>query len=141
MNGVMIIGHGNFGSGLNSTLELIAGKQDFVKYADFTVEKSPEDFKNEIKHNLDSFKDKDKIYIFTDVAGGTPFKIGCELKLEDERLQVFYGTNMAMIIETCMNCQFGIDLDNDSITNIGISNINSFNFSQKNNHESVEQGI
>ena len=35
MNGVMIIGHGNFGSGLNSTLELIAGKQDFVKYADF----------------------------------------------------------------------------------------------------------
>ena len=63
MNGVMIIGHGNFGSGLNSTLELIAGKQDFVKYADFTVEKSPEDFKNESKHNLDSFKDKDKIYI------------------------------------------------------------------------------
>lgn len=40
-----------------------------------------------------------------------------------------------------MNCQFGIDLDNDSITNIGISNINSFNFSQRNTHESVEEGI
>ena len=25
MNGIVIIGHGNFGSGLNSTLELIAG--------------------------------------------------------------------------------------------------------------------
>jgi len=44
MNGIVIIGHGNFGSGLNSTLELIAGKYDFVKYGDFTSEKSPEEF-------------------------------------------------------------------------------------------------
>jgi len=141
MNGVIIVGHGNFGSGLNSTLELIAGKQDFVKYADFTEDKSPEDLKNEVKYQLDSFKDKDKIYLFTDVVGGTPFKVGCELKLEDDRIEVFYGTNMAMIIETCMNSQFGINLDNDSIKNIGISNINSFNFYQKSNHESVEEGI
>ena len=141
MNGIMIIGHGNFGSGLNSTLELIVGKQDFVKYADFTVGKSPEDLKKEVKFQLDSFKDKDKIYFFTDVVGGTPFKVGCELKLEDERIEVFYGTNMAMIIETCMNSQFGIDLDNDSIKSIGISNINAFDFSQKSNHESVEEGI
>ena len=141
MNGVIIVGHGNFGSGLNSTLELIAGKQDFVKYADFTEDKSPEDLKNEVRYQLDSFKDKDKIYLFTDVVGGTPFKVACELKLEDDRIEVFYGTNMAMIIETCMNSQFGINLDNDSIKNIGISNINSFNFYQKSNHESVEEGI
>lgn len=141
MNGVIIVGHGNFGSGLNSTLELIAGKQDFVKYADFTEDKSPEDLKNEVKYQLDSFKDKDKIYLFTDVVGGTPFKVACELKLEDDRIEVFYGTNMAMIIETCMNSQFGINLDNDSIKNIGMSNINSFNFYQKSNHESVEEGI
>ncbi len=141
MNGVIIVGHGNFGSGLNSTLELIAGKQDFVKYADFTVGKSPQDLKKEVRHQLDSFKDKDKIYFFTDVVGGTPFKVACELKLEDERIEVFYGTNMAMIIETCMNSQFGINLDNDSIKNIGISNINSFSFYQKSNHESVEEGI
>lgn len=141
MNGVIIVGHGNFGSGLNSTLELIAGKQDFVKYADFTEDKSPQDLKNEVKYQLDSFKDKDKIYLFTDVVGGTPFKVACELKLEDDRIEVFYGTNMAMIIETCMNSQFGINLDNDSIKNIGMSNINSFNFYQKSNHESVEEGI
>ena len=141
MNGVIIVGHGNFGSGLNSTLELIAGKQDFVKYADFTEDKSPEDLKNEVRYQLDSFKDKDKIYLFTDVVGGTPFKVGCELKLEDDRIEVFYGTNMAMIIETCMNSQFGINLDNDSIKNIGMSNINSFNFYQKSNHESIEEGI
>jgi len=141
MNGVIIVGHGNFGSGLNSTLELIAGKQDFVKYADFTEDKSPEDLKNEVKYQLDSFKDKHKIYLFTDVVGGTPFKVACELKLEDDRIEVFYGTNMAMIIETCMNSQFGINLDNDSIKNIGMSNINSFNFYQKSNHESVEEGI
>ena len=73
MNGIVIIGHGNFGSGLNSTLELIAGKYDFVKYGDFTSEKSPEEFKEEVKLELEKLKDKEKIFFFTDVVGGTPF--------------------------------------------------------------------
>ena len=101
MNGIVIIGHGNFGSGLNSTLELI-----------------------------------------TDVVGGTPFKVACELNLEDDRIEVFYGTNMAMIIETCMNSQFEIELDNDSIAQIGKSNIDSFKLTKKNQtQEMAEEGI
>ena len=142
MNGIIIIGHGNFGSGLNSTLELIAGKYDFVKYGDFTSEKSPEEFKEEVKTELEKLNDKDKILFFTDVVGGTPFKIACELKLEDERIEVFYGTNMAMIIETCMNSQFDIQLDNDSITQIGKSNIDSFKLAKKNQIQEIEdEGI
>lgn len=142
MEGIVIIGHGNFGSGLNSTLELIAGKYDFVKYGDFTSEKSPEEFKNEIKVKLEELSDKNKIYFFTDVVGGTPFKVGCELKLDDNRIEVFYGTNMAMIIETCMNIQFGIELDNDSIRDTGKSNIDSFRLGTKNrSKEMAEEGI
>lgn len=138
MNGIVIIGHGNFGSGLNSTLELIAGKYDFVKYGDFTSEKSPVEFKEEIKLKLESLNDKEKIYFFTDIVGGTPFKIACELKLEDDRIEVFYGTNMAMIIETCMNTQFEICLKNEDIESIGKSNVSSFKLLNKNKNEEVE---
>ncbi|MBC5996949.1 PTS sugar transporter subunit IIA [Romboutsia ilealis] len=142
MNGIIIIGHGNFGSGLNSTLEIIAGKYDFVKYGDFTSEKSPEEFKAEVRLELEKLRDKDKIFFFTDVVGGTPFKVACELKLEDDRIEVFYGTNMAMIIETCMNSQFDIELDNDSIAKIGKSNIDSFKLTKKNQaQEMAEEGI
>lgn len=142
MNGIIIIGHGNFGSGLSSTLELIAGKQDFVKFGDFTSDKSPEVFKSEVRVELEKLKNKNKIYFFTDVVGGTPFKVACELKLEDDRIEVFYGTNMAMIIETCMNTQFGIELDNESITKIGKSNIDSFKLGKKKHEEEVtEEGI
>ena len=142
MIGLIIIGHGNFGFGINTTLELIAGKYDFVKYADFTSEKSPEEFKNEVILKLNDFKDKDKIYFFTDVVGGTPFKVACELKLEDNRIEVFYGTNMAMIIETCMNSQFGIEIDNNLIINTGKSNIDSFKLLKKHKNEDiVDEGI
>lgn len=142
MNGILIIGHGNFGSGLNSTLETIAGKFDFIKYGDFTSDKSPGEFKYEIRLKIKEFKDKSKIYIFTDVVGGTPFKVACELKLEDDRIEVFYGTNMAMVIETCMNTQFEIDMDNDAIIKVGNSNINSFKFIKKDKNEAFsEDGI
>ncbi|MGL5692781.1 MAG: hypothetical protein ACRCXA_01800, partial [Peptostreptococcaceae bacterium] len=125
-----------------STLELIAGKYDFVKFGDFTSEKSPDEFKDEIKSKLDGLNDKEKIYFFTDVVGGTPFKIACELKLEDDRIEVFYGSNMAMIIETCMNTQFSIDLQNEDIENIGKSNVASFKLSKKNRiEEMAEEGI
>lgn len=142
MNGIVIIGHGNFGSGINSTLEVIAGKQEFIKYGDFTSEKSPEQFKDEVRLELKKLKDKNKIYFFTDVVGGTPFKVACELKLEDDRIEVFYGTNMAMIIETCMNTQFNIELDNNSIIQIGKSNIDFFNMIKRNSIEEIaEEGI
>ncbi len=49
---------------------------------------------------------------------------------------------MAMIIETCMNSQFEIELDNDSIAQIGKSNIDSFKLTKKNQtQEMAEEGI
>ncbi len=38
---IIITGHGNLGSGLKSSLDLIVGNYDFVKPIDFTEEKSP----------------------------------------------------------------------------------------------------
>ena len=47
---------------------------------DFTEDKSPESLKEEINSFIKS-TDK-KIYVFTDLVGGTPFKVSSELTLE-----------------------------------------------------------
>ena len=69
---IIITGHGRFASGLKTSLDLIVGNFDFVKPVDFTEDKSPESLKEEINSFIKS-TDK-KIYVFTDLVGGTPFE-------------------------------------------------------------------
>lgn len=118
---LIITGHGNFGSGLKSSLDLIVGSYEFIKVVDFTEGKSSEALKNEIA-NLTKDSSK-KVYIFTDLPGGTPFKVSSELKLENENIEVLCGTNLPMLIEATMTISLGCEIDIDLIRESGISSI------------------
>lgn len=118
---IIITGHGKFGSGLKTSLDLIVGNFDFVKSVDFTEDKSPESLKEEIKTFV---KDTDnKVYLFTDLVGGTPFKVSSELTLEHSNVEVFCGTNLPMLVEAAMMMSLGCDIDSESIKESGINSI------------------
>ncbi|MGL5313867.1 MAG: hypothetical protein ACRC92_11535 [Peptostreptococcaceae bacterium] len=118
---IIITGHGNFGSGLKTSLDLIVGNHDFIKTVDFTQEKSPEDLKEEIKNTV--AETNNKVYIFTDLVGGTPFKVSSELTLEHSNIEVLCGTNLPMLVESTMMVSLGCDLDSESIKDAGINSI------------------
>ncbi|MGL5346193.1 MAG: PTS sugar transporter subunit IIA [Peptostreptococcaceae bacterium] len=118
---IIITGHGNFGSGLKSSLDLIVGSFDFIKAVDFTQEKSSEMIKGEIQ---DFVKDASgKVYIFTDLVGGTPFKVSSELTLDYSNIEVLCGTNLPMLVESAMMVSLGCEIDSDSIKDAGINSI------------------
>lgn len=118
---IIITGHGKFGSGLKTSLDLIVGNFDFVKSVDFTEDKSPESLKEEIKTFM---KDTDnKVYLFTDLVGGTPFKVSSELALEHSNVEVFCGTNLPMLVEAAMMMSLGCDIDSESIKESGVNSI------------------
>ncbi len=119
---IIITGHGNFASGLKSSLDLIVGNYDFIKVVDFTENKNPEELKNDIKSIIDKCSDN-KFYIFTDLAGGTPFKVSSELALNNN-IKVFCGTNLPMLIEASMMVSLGCDIDDNFIKETGINAIN-----------------
>lgn len=118
---IIITGHGKFGYGLKSSLNIIVGENGSIKFVDFTEEKSPETLKEEIKSNLK--ETNDKVYIFTDLLGGTPFKVSSELALENSNIEVLCGTNLPMLVEASMMISLGLDIDSDSIKDAGINNI------------------
>lgn len=120
---IIITGHGNFATGLKSSLDLIVGKYDFIKSIDFTELKTPKDLKCEIKSEVIK-SENEKIYIFTDLAGGTPFKVSMELALENKNIEVFCGTNLPMLVESTMMISLGSDLDSIEIKEVGINSIN-----------------
>ncbi len=118
---IIITGHGNFATGLKSSLDLIVGNYDFIEAVDFTEEKSPEYLKKEIIDFIK--KSKNKVYIFTDLAGGTPFKVSSELTLDFVNVEVLCGTNLPMLVESTMMESLGCEVDIDLIKEAGINSI------------------
>lgn len=111
MTGIIVTGHGRFSEGITSALELILGKQENYLYVNF----SEGDTATELEKNLDDafqqMKELENIIVFTDLLSGSPFNTCIMKAMSDERIRVFYGTNLAMLIETISERNFGTEFE------------------------------
>ena len=114
MLGLLVTGHGHFATGLNSSLELIAGAQPNVAFVDFEADHSIEVLKDNLTKALDSLKEYDGVLVLSDLPGGSPFKTAVELKYErqDQAIEVIAGTNLPLLIaSSTMTAVFENPLD------------------------------
>ena len=103
MIGIITTGHGNFATGLTSSLNLIAGNVENYVAVDFVAEDSVEDLRAKLNAAMDSLKECEGILVFSDLAGGSPFKTAVEVMMtRDDKVEVLAGTNLAMLIEISM---------------------------------------
>ena len=106
MVGVIITGHANFPTGILSAVSLVAGAQENVVGVDFDVAAGmgAEELKAKLKETIDELG-FDEIAIMCDLAGGTPFKMAAELKMEltDKKIRVMAGTNLPAAIEAAFS--------------------------------------
>lgn len=72
MIGIIVTGHGNFASGLASSIEVIAGKQDKFEAIDFPIGSTNTELAKQLQEAVDRLNCSDIIFC-TDIAGGTPF--------------------------------------------------------------------
>ncbi|MFV0432225.1 MAG: PTS galactosamine/N-acetylgalactosamine transporter subunit IIA [Alphaproteobacteria bacterium] len=101
MIGIITIGHGNFASGLTSTLELIAGSQDDYIAIDFIEGMSGDELSQKIEVAITNIATK-QIIILTDILGGAPFRSASTLVQGKDNIEVISGTNAQMLIEACL---------------------------------------
>ena len=114
MLGLLVTGHGHFATGLNSSLELIAGAQPNVALVDFEADHSIEVLKDYLNKALDSLKEYDGVLVLSDLPGGSPFKTAVECKFErpDQAIEVISGTNLPILIaSSTMTAVFESPLD------------------------------
>ena len=130
MIGLIVTGHGNFGTGLTSSLKLIAGDPTNFVAVDFPQEDSPEDLAKNLATAMDSLKDCEGILVLSDLPGGSPFKTAVEVGFPKGNVSVIAGTNLPMLIE--MNLMRGFVEDLDTLTNMaldsGKNNVVKFEF-------------
>lgn len=99
MNRIVITGHGNFASGISTSLDLITGIDDSVLAVNFEAKDSIEDLEFKLLEAIN--KDYKDLIILCDLLGGSPFKTSCLLKerFKDRNIEVIGGTNLAMLLQ------------------------------------------
>lgn len=143
MVGILVTGHGNFATGLSSSVKLIAGMPEKYEMVDFLESYSVEDLSRELNAAMDRLSDCDGILVFADLAGGSPFKTAVEVGISrGEKVEVIGGTNLGMIIEISMARGFISEIDDlvNMAVNTGKDQVVHFELKK---HEDVadEDGI
>ncbi|MFU7517203.1 PTS galactosamine/N-acetylgalactosamine transporter subunit IIA [Clostridium sp. HCS.1] len=111
MIGLIVTGHGNFASGLTSSLKLIEGNNlNNYEFVDFEVTDSVEVLEEKLNKAFDSLKDCDGILVLCDLIGGSPFKSATIIGGKNDNVEIVAGTNLPMLIEVNMLRQFQSDL-------------------------------
>lgn len=133
MIGLVVTGHGNFGSGLSSSVSLIAGKPAHYEYVDFLAEYSTDDLDRELRNAFDRLKGCEGIVVFSDLPGGSPFKTAVMVAQDYENVHVIGGTNLPMVIEIAMARTMIEDADTlvDMALNTGKDQIVKFELKKK----------
>ncbi|MEG0699762.1 MAG: PTS galactosamine/N-acetylgalactosamine transporter subunit IIA [Erysipelotrichaceae bacterium] len=142
MIGIIVCGHGNFGTGLTSSLNLIAGVQQDYVAVDFVQQDSVEDLEKKLVTAFNSLSDCDGILVMSDLAGGSPFKTAVTVAQSYKNIQVLAGTNLGMIIEISMARTMVNDLSSlvDMAINVGKDQVMKYEFKPV-TYEESDDGI
>lgn len=99
MTGIIVTGHGRFASGLQSSIELIVGKQEQAVFVDFLAEETAEDLEKNIREAAATLDGNGGIIFLTDLVGGSPFKISAVVSKDFKVSGVVAGTNLPMLLD------------------------------------------
>lgn len=98
-NILVVSGHGKYATSIRSTLEFLAGKNDEIKYIDFTKDDTDITLKGKMKKVLDENIDSGVLFV-CDILGGTPFKCAVELSILNSNIEVVAGCNIGAMLDT-----------------------------------------
>lgn len=103
MIGMIVTGHGNFATGIESALTLLVGKQENFAAIDFTADVTMDALTEKIESALKSLAACQTVCILCDLAGGTPFNRASELKMKmEQNIEVIGGVNLPIVMEAAM---------------------------------------
>lgn len=129
MIGLIVTGHGNFATGITSSLRLIAGEPNDYLAVDFLPEESVERLTEKLTEAVESLKGCGSILILTDLMGGSPYNVAVKLKMAGlADLEVVTGTNLAALIEASMGREVAADVKElaDTVAETGKDQVSRF---------------
>ncbi|MEE6658365.1 PTS sugar transporter subunit IIA [Pediococcus acidilactici] len=94
---LIVTGHGNYATGIESTVKLLSGGLDKVSFIDFTGDMNEDSLSKKFSEEI---KNDNQIVFVCDLLGGTPFKEAVKLSMSsDKEISVTCGCNVGSIME------------------------------------------
>ncbi len=99
MIGFIVTGHGEFATGITSSLEMIGGVQEQYEKVVFLAENPLEQLSEELLAAIKKVDSGEGVVVFTDLKGGTPFNEAIKISFTNPDVHVVAGTNLPMLLE------------------------------------------
>ncbi|MCR1952644.1 MULTISPECIES: PTS fructose transporter subunit IIA [unclassified Clostridium] len=107
MVGFIILGHGEFATGMYSACKLVDKTYSNVKAIDFLDSDSIYELDNKIKLVLEELRCYEDIIVFCDLFSGSPFKLSLINSIYDcNRFTILSGVNLPIVLEGIMIGQY-----------------------------------
>lgn len=101
MVGIIVCAHFNLARELVLATELIAGKQNQMRYVNINPEGDMDKVKKELEQAIREVDSGEGVIIFTDMFGGTPCNISLSF-LEKDKIEVITGVNLPMLVKIAL---------------------------------------
>lgn len=141
---IILIGHGNYATGMKSSIDLIAGINSHLFAIDFTENDSDITLKEKIHNVINEIIDQPILFV-CDIAGGTPFKVAASIANFNDNMELVAGCNLSSLLEAIFqNDTLSLDELAEFIVNASKNSTIRFKkivVSQVKNVQEIEDGI
>lgn len=97
MIGIVVSGHINFASGIQSAVNAIAGEQAQMAFVDFVESMSTDDLEGALRAAAKDVDSGKGVLFLTDIPGGSPSNRASAIMMDTANVEVIGGANLPMI--------------------------------------------
>ncbi len=101
---LILVGHGQYASGVASAVSMLSGNEEAVSFVDFTPVVSPDEFESRLRGVAEC---GEEVVIICDLVGGTPYNRACVIAHGNDQVKVVAGMNLAAILEAALSIEDG----------------------------------
>ncbi|MEZ8092563.1 PTS galactosamine/N-acetylgalactosamine transporter subunit IIA [Photobacterium swingsii] len=97
MIGIVVSGHINFASGMQSAVKAIAGEQEQMAFIDFVESMSTEQLEADLRQAAQDVDSGEGVLFLTDIPGGSPCNRALAILMDQSNVELIGGANLPMI--------------------------------------------
>lgn len=95
---IILSGHGNYATGMQSALEFLAGSNEDMYFVDFLEADTEVTLRDKFAAIIEDNPHTEFLFV-CDLLGGTPFKVAAEISNATENMELVAGCNVSGILE------------------------------------------
>ncbi|MDX1301330.1 PTS galactosamine/N-acetylgalactosamine transporter subunit IIA [Photobacterium sp.] len=97
MIGIVVSGHINFASGMQSAVKAIAGEQEQMMFIDFVESMSTDELEVQLRQAAKEVDSGEGVLFLADIPGGSPSNRALSIMMDTDNVELIGGANLPMI--------------------------------------------